>query len=105
VDGLSAQSSRQPAWRRRSALSAAGALGVAVLVAVTPRFPLPASVIYSSLCAVAAVLTWVRSTLDGGPRRAGVPNIRTPADKLPDNGRSDGFTESGADEKRSRYEA
>jgi quinol monooxygenase YgiN len=32
------------------------------------------------------------------PRRAGVPNIRTPADKLPDNGRGDGFTESGADE-------
>jgi hypothetical protein len=62
------------------------------------RFRLPTNVIYSALREVVAVLTWFAAHWMAGPHGAGVPNIRTPADKLLDNG-GDGndFTESGAD--------
>lgn len=78
-------------------MPAMGVLGAAVLAAVVPRFPLPANVIYPSLCVVVAVLsawvvavlTWFAAHWMAGPRGAGVPNIRTPADKMPDNGGGD----------------
>lgn len=63
------------------ALTATASMGSAAL-----RFPLPANGINSSLGAVAAALTWFAAHWMVRSRGAGVVNIGTPADKLPDNG-------------------